>query len=42
LPGTIPPGTIISGSSTSDTFKAQAMNQIDVQVGSLLEKLEAK
>lgn len=42
LPGTIPPGTIISGSSSSDTFKAQAMNQIDVQVGSLLEKLEAK
>jgi len=42
LPGTIPPGTIISGSSSSDTFKAQAVSSIDVQVGSLLEKLEAK
>lgn len=42
LPGTIPPGTIISGSSSSDAFKAKSINQIDVQVGSLLDKLEAK
>lgn len=41
-PGTFPPGTIISGTSAGDTFSAKAMNQIDVQVGSLLEKLEAK
>ena len=42
MPGTIPPGTIISGSSTTDAFKSQAINQIDVKVGSLLEKLESK
>ena len=42
LPGTFPPGTIISGTSAGDTFSAQALNQIDVKVGSLLEKLEAK
>ena len=42
LPGTIPPGTIISGTSAGDSFKAQAVSSIDVQVGSLLEKLEAK
>ncbi len=42
LPGTFPPGTIISGSSAADTYNAQAINQIDVRVGSLLEKLEAK
>lgn len=42
LPGTIPPGTIISGTSAGDYYKAQAVNQIDVKVGSLLEKLEAK
>lgn len=42
LPGTIPPGTIISGTSSGDYYKAQAVNQIDVKVGSLLEKLEAK
>ena len=42
LPGTIPPGTIISGTSASDTFQAKALTQIDVQVGSLLDKLEAK
>lgn len=42
LPGTVPPGTIISGSSTTDSFQAQAMTQIDVKVGSLLDKLEAK
>lgn len=41
-PGTLPPGTIISGSSSTDQFKAQAVSQIDVQVGSLLEKLESK
>ena len=41
-PGTFPPGTIISETSAGDTFSAKAMNQIDVQVGSLLEKLEAK
>lgn len=42
LPGTIPPGTIISGQSAGDTFSAQAFNKIDVKVGSLLEKLESK
>jgi hypothetical protein len=42
LPGTFPPGTVISGTSTGDTFSAQALNQIDVKVGSLLDKLEAK
>ena len=42
LPGTIPPGTIISGTSAGDSFSAKAMTQIDVQVGSLLEKLESK
>jgi hypothetical protein len=40
--GTIPPGTIISGTSAADTYNAQAINQIDVRVGSLLEKLEVK
>ena len=42
LPGTFPPGTVISGTSAGDTFSAHALNQIDVKVGSLLEKLEAK
>jgi hypothetical protein len=42
LPGTIPPGTIISGTSAGDNFSASAMTQIDVRVGSLLDKLEAK
>lgn len=48
LPGTYPPGTIISSVSSSDGFqaqatnKAQAMTQIDVKAGSLLDKLEAK
>lgn len=42
LPGTLPPGTIISGQSAGDYFKGVAVNQIDVKVGSLLEKLEAK
>lgn len=42
LPGTIPPGTIISGTSAEDYFKGVAVNQIDVKVGSLLDKLEAK
>ena len=42
LPGTIPPGTIVSGTSAGDSFSAKAFNQIDVQVGSLLDKLEAK
>ena len=42
LPGTIPPGTIISGTSAGDSFSAKAVNQIDVKVGSLLDKLEAK
>lgn len=41
-PGTLPPGTIISSTSAGDTFSAKAFNQIDVQVGSLLEKLETK
>lgn len=41
-PGTLPPGTIISGQSAGDTFSAKAFNQIDVKVGSLLEKLENK
>lgn len=41
-PGTLPPGTIIGSQSTSDTFSAKALNQIDVKVGSLLEKLESK
>ena len=43
LPGTIPPGTIITTTSTGDNiFSANAMNQIDVKVGSLLDKLETK
>lgn len=42
LPGTFPPGTVISGTSAGDSFSAKAFNQIDVQVGSLLDKLEAK
>lgn len=42
-PGTIPPGTIITTTSTGDNiFSANAMNQIDVKVGSLLDKLETK
>lgn len=41
-PGTLPPGTIISSQSAGDTFSANAFNQIDVKVGSLLEKLETK
>lgn len=41
-PQHIPPGTIVSESSTSNTYKAQAMTQIDVNVGSLLDKLEVK
>ena len=41
-PGTLPPGTIISGTSAGDYFKGVAVNQIDVKVGSLLDKLEAK
>jgi hypothetical protein len=50
LPGTFPPGTIISGGGngggsstiTGEYFQANAVNQIDVKVGSLLDKLEAK
>lgn len=41
-PGTLPPGTIISGQSAGDTFSAKAFNQLDVKVSSLLDKLEAK
>lgn len=41
-PTTLPPGTIISGQSAGDTYAAKAFDQIDVQVGSLLNKLEAK
>lgn len=41
-PGTAIPGTVISGTSAGDSFSAKAFNQIDVQVGSLLDKLEAK
>lgn len=45
IPGSYPsvfPGTIIAGTSAGDYHKAQAVNQIDVKVGSLLDKLEAK
>jgi len=41
-PNTVPPGTVISGTSAGDAFSAKAFNQIDVKIESLLDKLETK